>query len=56
MAWVLQGAKTGTPKLVKPSAVKVQGEPGSGLLLTVLKFLLPVVVIAAIFLPKYLSQ
>ena len=53
---VLQGGKQAQPKLVKPSAVKVQGEPGSGPLLTVLKFLLPFVVLAAIFLPSYWKQ
>ena len=36
--------------------MKIQHEPGSNLLVTILKVLLPFVVVAAVFLPRLLKS
>lgn len=49
-----KGGKPPASKASKSSGVKVQGAPGSSTLITILKVLLPFVVLAAIFLPRLL--
>ena len=51
----LQGGKPPSTKPPRTSAVKVQTSTQSSVLITALKFLLPFVVLAAIFLPKLLK-
>ena len=53
---LLQGGKPAAGKPSRGSAIKIQQQPGSSLLVTVLKVILPFVVIAAIFLPKLLKS
>lgn len=49
-----KGGKPPASKASKSSAVRMQANSGSGLLITLMKVLLPVVILAAIFLPRFL--
>ncbi len=51
---LVQGGKPPAKKATRSSAVKVQASSGSSTLITLLKVLLPFVVLAAIFLPRFL--
>ena len=51
----LQGGKPPSTKPPRTSAVKLQTSTQSSVLITALKLLLPLVVLAAIFLPKLLK-